>query len=257
MSRKITEIRWIVALAALAISGCGQVMPGLGRPAGGLGAFEDPASTLKDALREAVADLKTLSGRVTFIEIHPKDGKLHDSVATFKTAIEKSDKPNAKGAETLFLNDGKITVRVKIGFVPITRTFPLDDSQVTSDRNYRLDQTDFAGMVQTILAEGATVQALGPGELLGRKVDLLDVVPPGLPDVVHERFGLDPVTHLPVARVALAPKPGTATPAGPDLVTALTVTRMAQEKVDEHAVFSALVEGEKLNVDLPAGTWKF
>lgn len=252
-----------MAVAALALAGCGQNLPGLGRPSGGLRAYDDPAAGLKDALREATAELKTLSGRVTYRELNLKDGKFHDSVATFKTDcatrwirgfIEKSDKPNAKGAETLFLNDGKLSVRVKIGFVPITKTFPLDDDQVTSGRNYRLDRTDFAAMVGAILAEGAKVESLGTGELLGRKVDLLDVTPPGLPDVVHERFGLDPVTHLPVARVSLAPKTDTV----PGFAAALSASRFTYGAAgEEQAVFAAVVDGEKLNVDLPPATWKF
>ncbi len=223
----------------LLISGCGQVQPGLSGRTGSLRTLEDPAPALREALERAYGDLDTLTGRVTYRELDPKDGKVHGSVATFKTDkarrwirgfIEESDKPNSRHAETLFFNDGKLTVRVKIGFVPITKTFPLADPQVTSARDYRLDQTDFAAMVGAVL--GATkLTALGPGELLGRKVDLLDVSPAGLPDASYERVGLDPATHLPVARVVYA-----------------------QEEV---MIFSAALSAEQLDVELPPGTWKF
>lgn len=256
----------VPAAAALALvgalAGCGQPMPGLGTASGSLRAFDDPAAGHKEALEKALAELKTLSGRVTYRELDLKDGKFKDSAATFKTDtgkrwirgfIEKSDKPNAKGAETLFLNDGRLTVKVKIGFVPITRTFFLDDDQVTSGRNYRLDQTDFAAMVQVILAEGAKVESLGTGELLGRKVDILDVRPAGLPDAAHERIGLDPATHLPVARVCLAAKADSL----PALGASLWVSRFTYgATAEEQAIFSAVVDGERLNPELPPATWK-
>jgi hypothetical protein len=239
------------------LAGCGQVVPGLTQRSGSLRTFDDPAGTLKAALAKAYGDLKTLTGRVTYLEVDPKDGKTRRSVASFKTdkakrwiraLIEESDKPNAKGAETLFLNDGKITVRVKIGPFPVTKTFPIDDDQVTSARNYRIDQTDFAAMVGVVLADGAKVVSLGSGDLLGRKVDLLEVSPAGMADGSRERIGLDPVTHLPLARAVFGK--AFAKPTG--LFPLFTLDEPA-----EAVIFSAGLDGEKLDVDLPPGTWKF
>jgi hypothetical protein len=246
----------------LLLSGCGQSQPGLSGRTGSLRALDDPALPLREALERAYGNLATLTGRVTYRELDPKDGKVHGSVATFKTDkarrwirgfIEESDKPNSKHAETLFLNDGKLTVRVKIGFVPITKTFPLGDPQVTSARDYRLDQTDFAAMVGGVLG-AARLTALGPGELLGRKVDLLEVTPAGLPDASHERVGLDPATHLPVARVAYAASDwatGGAT-GGAGLRAGLEIGPSG-----ETVIFSAALSAEKLDAELPPSTWKF
>ncbi|MBM3268150.1 MAG: hypothetical protein FJZ01_10930 [Candidatus Sericytochromatia bacterium] len=246
---------WLVA-AGLLVGGCGRVQPGFSPASGSLRAQADPAADLREALARAYGDLKTLAGRVTYHELDPKDSKVKKSVATFKTDkarrwirgfIEESDKPGSKNAETLFLNDGKITVRVKIGFVPITKTFPLDDPQVTSGRDYRLDQTDFAAMVDAVLSASASLKALGPGELGGRKVELLEVTPAGLPDASYERVGLDPATFLPVARVAFLRGAG----AGWNgLATAFL-------SPEDTMLFSAALSGEKRDVELPPSTWRF
>lgn len=257
-----------LALALLlALTGCGQV-PGFQPSAtADLRRFGDPADDLREALRKAYGEIKTLSGTVTYTELSLEDGKLHESVASFKTdvarrwiraKVDKSDKPNARGAEMLFLNDGKVLVRVKIGPFPVTKTFPLDAPEVTSTRRYRLDQTDFVAMVGLTLDPNAKAVAIGAGDLGGQRVDFLGLRPAGFGDCLREQMGLDAVTHLPAARIAFSAVKPTLLFGGdfqPAQGESAGERRLGAP--NEHEVFRAVLAGAVLNPVLPPATWKF
>ena len=245
--------------AAALVGGCGGRPVGLaGEDDARLGARGDRTATLLEGLRRAYADLKTLSGRVTRRELDPDSGAVRTSIFAFESdikkhwirgLIEQSAAPNAQGARFIFRDDGQVKIRVKIGFLPITRTFPADDENVTSIRHYRIDQTDFAAMALTALAKGAQVRSLGTSEEFGREVDLIRVTPSGLPDATHEDIGLDPTSHLPVMRRAFGGSPGEggayrALPYLPGL-------EVAQE------ILTANLEDEARNPELDLDGWDF
>ena len=230
----------ILPLAVL-LTACGQV-PGLQYgQSSGMQALADPASQIKAEMQQAVSQLTTLSGQVTYTEVNLQ-GQSDTSVASFETDIahrwirahvDQSDKPHAQGADMLCLDNGQVTVKVHIGFIPITRTFAETDPQVCSARGYTLLQTDFVAMVDEIAAPQATLTYLGQQSVLGHTVDVLDVAPSGLPDCAHEHVGLDPSTHLPVLREAFSKASG-----------------------GQQDVFDASLGNPVLNPQLPADTWQ-
>lgn len=228
---------------------------------GGIRTADDSAEAQVSAFRRAYEDLATLSGRVTRKEREPSSGIPRISVVSFEAdlrkgwirgVIEESIVPHARGARFVFLNDGKVKVRVKIGFLPIIRTFPVDDDNVTSIRRYRIDQTDFAAMARTLLASGAQIRNQGPADILGRKVDVLRVVPAGLPDARYELIGLDPESHLPVARRAFGPMPPGE---GGILLLPYWPGIWRENGEGEQEILSVLLEGETKNPALDPAGW--
>lgn len=258
MERPISLLLVPVLVGALA-SACGTPFrPASFQPEGAtLRMADDTAAALVSAFRRAYEDLDTLSGRVTRKERDPSSGETRTTVVSFEAElrkgwirglIEESVEPGARGARFVFLNDGKVKVRVKIGFLPVTRTFSIDDDNVTSIRKYRIDQTDFNAMSRIVLAPGAMVRSQGPAEILGRKVDLLRIMPAGLPDASHEEVGLDPESHLPVARRAFGP-------IGPERAR-LPVMPGWPGLDGEQEILSVLLEGETRNPELDPAGWE-
>ncbi len=230
----------VLPLAVL-LTACGQV-PGLQYgQSSSMQALANPASQIEAEMQQAVSQLTTLSGQVTYTEIDLQ-GQSHTSVASFETDIthrwirahiDQSDNSEAQGADMLSLDNGQITVKVHIAFFPVTKTFSETDPKVCSARGYTIPQTDFVAMVDEIEAPQATLTYLGQQSVLGQTVDLLDVTPSGLPDCAHEHVGLDPSTHLPVLRQAFSKASG-----------------------GQQDVFDASVANPVLNPQLPSDTWQ-